>query len=249
MFNRLLQAYRRNSKSLLLTLTFSMASLLGPAVMAQTVTNQNSEVQGNQVHFSITESQRIQNDTLSIVFVRIAQGSSAQMVANDINLKMQQALVVLKEYPDVNSQTSQYHIRPVYNKQQMITHWTGSQSLTIALENKPELIKVLSQLQPYLAYQSMQFTVSAKLKTETMRRLTAKAIQSLQKQAAMIAQSFHAPGYRILETRINAVEMPPIAHSYTANRTVAAQSMAPPAISAGENRLRVDISGILQLVP
>ncbi len=181
MFNRLLQATLRNSKPLLLIFTLSTTSLLSPLVIAQTSTNQSNEIQGNQVHFSISESQEISNDKLTIVFNRIAQGTSAQVVANEINSKMQEALVALKKYPDVNSQTSQYHIRPVYNKHQIITHWTGSQSLTITLENKPELIAVLTQLQPYLTYQSMQFGVSTELTTKVMQRLTTKAIQSFQK--------------------------------------------------------------------
>ncbi len=252
MFNRLLLAYRRNSKPFLLTLTFcsfSSTSLVSPAVMAQSVTNQNNEVQGNKVHFSISESQSIHNDTLSIVFNRVAQGHSAQIVANDINLKMQEALAALKKYPDIKHQTSQYHILPVYSKQRIISHWTGSQSLTITLENKPDLIKVLTHLQPYLAYQSMQFEVSAELKTEIMQKLTVKAIQNFQKQATMIAQGFHSPDYRILETRINTPYSPPITHGYASNRMLASESMAPPAVSAGETTLRVEISGILQLAP
>ncbi len=249
MFNRLLQATGRNSKPLLLIFTLSTATLLSPSVIAQTVSNQNSEFQGNKVHFSISESQEIPNDKLTIVFNRVAQGISAQMVANEINLKMQEALVALKKQPHVKSQTSQYHIRPVYNKQQIITHWTGSQSLTITLENKPDLIEVLTQLQPYLAYQSMQFGVSTELKKEVMQRLTMKAIQSFQKQATMIAQGFHAPDYRILETRINSQDTPPVTHGYASNRMLAAESMAPPAVSAGESTLRVVISGILLLAP
>ena len=249
MFNQLLKTCHRNSKPLLLIFTLSTISLLSSSVIAQPVTNQNNETQGNRVHFSISESQDISNDQLTIVFNRIAQGISAQMVANEINLKMQEALVALKKYPDVKSQTSQYHIRPIYNKQKIISHWTGSQSLTITLENKPDLIKVLSQLQSYLTYQSMQFGVSNDLRTDIMRRLTTKAIQSFQKEAGLIAQGFHASDYRILETRINSPYTPPITLGYTSNRMLAAESMAPPAVSAGESTLQVVISGVLQLAP
>ena len=249
MLNRLQQVTHRNSKLLLLTLTLSATSLLCSPVIAETATNQSNDAQGHQVHFSISESQEIPNDKLTIVFNHVAQGSSAQMVANEINLKMQEALIALKEYPEVSVQTSQYQIRPIYNKQQIITHWTGSQNLTITLENKPELIKVLTHLQPYLAYQSMQFSVSSKLKSEVMQSLMTKAIQSFQKQASVIAQGFHAPDYRILETHINTPYHSPISHSYASNRMLASESMAPPAVSAGESTLRIDISGILQLAP
>ncbi|WP_019557077.1 SIMPL domain-containing protein [Thiomicrorhabdus arctica] len=249
MFNRLLHTMRRNSKRLLLVLTLSITSLLSPSAIAQAATNHNNEIQSNQVHFSISESQNIPNDQLTIIFNHVAQGNSAQIVADEINVKMQDALIVLNQYPDVNHQTSQYHIRPAYNKQQIITHWTGSQNLTITLENKPELIKVLTDLQPYLTYQSMQFGVSTQLKTDITQKLTMKAIQTFQKQSAMIAQGFHAPDYRILETRINTPYNPPIMHSYAPNRMLTTEGMAPPAVSSGESTLRVDISGVLQLSP
>jgi predicted secreted protein len=250
MFNRLLQADRRNRKSLLLALTFcslGTISLLSPAVMAQPVTNLNNEPQGHQVQFSISESQDIDNDTLSIVFSKVAQGRSAQIVANEINLKMQGAIAALKKTPEISRQTSQYHIRPVYNKQQIISHWTGSQNLTITLKNQPDLIKALTELQPYLAYQSMQFSVSVERKTDIMNKLTTKAIQSFQKKAALIALGFNAQNYRILETHINTPNIRPIASSYASNRMLAAESIAPPALSAGKTKLKVDISGTLQL--
>jgi len=64
----------------------------------------------------------------------------------------------------------------------------------------------------------------------------------------MIAQGFHAPNYRILETHINSQDTPPITLGYTSSRMLAAESIAP-AVSAGESTLRVVISGVLLLAP
>ncbi len=247
MFNRLLQTARQTRKPLVLSFFLSSFTLLSGASFAQNDVLKTTQTPGQQVHFSISESQEVPNDRLNIVFQHLAQGNSARLVINEINEKMQAALEALEKYPDVKSQTSQYQTHPAYNRQKVITHWTGSQSLTLTLENKPESIQVLTEMQSYLTYQSMQFSVSEALKDEIMQGLTVQAIQNFRKQATLIAQAFNAPGHRIVETHINRPYNSPISRGYTANRMMAADSMAPPAISVGESTLKVDISGILEL--
>jgi predicted secreted protein len=127
----------------------------------------DTELKGNQVQFSITESQNVPNDSISMTFNRVAEGTSPQAVANEINLQMQAAVRALKAYPDIITQTTQYNIHPVYKKQ-VLSHWRGQQSLVLTLENKPGLVKVLTKIQPYLAYQSMQFSVSDALQDKIL---------------------------------------------------------------------------------
>ncbi len=71
------------------------------------------------------------------------------------------------------------------------------------MANSANLTAVLSKVQPFLAYQSMQFSVSDELQRKTMTQLTNQAIQSYRAQAQRIAKGFMAPSYRILETHIN----------------------------------------------
>ncbi|HHT00510.1 MAG TPA: DUF541 domain-containing protein, partial [Thiomicrospira sp.] len=162
----------------------------------------DTELKGNQVQFSITESQNVPNDSISMTFNRVAEGTSPQAVANEINLQMQAAVRALKAYPDIITQTTQYNIHPVYKKQ-VLSHWRGQQSLVLTLENKPGLVKVLTKIQPYLAYQSMQFGVSDALQDKILSQLTERAILKYRNQANLIAQGFQVPSYKILETRIN----------------------------------------------
>ena len=217
---------------------------LSSNVQAQTAVELN---QGNEVQFSITESQSVPNDTISMTFNRVAEGASPQAVANEINQKMQAAVRALKAYPEIITQTAQYNIHPVYKKQVM-SHWRGQQSLILTLENKPGLVKVLTKIQPYLAYQSMQFGVSDDLQDKILAQLTDRAILKFRNQANRIAQGFQAPTYKILETRINmpnAVSPRPMyARSEMA---MMASDMAAPSVKTGQTKMKVTISGTVLL--
>ena len=202
---------------------------------------------GNKVHFSVTESQNVANDSISVTFNRVAEGRSPQAVADEINQQMQAAVQALKSYPNVITQTSQYNINPVYKKSVM-THWRGQQSLTLTLENKPGLVQILAKIQPYLAYQSMQFGVSDKLKQKLLDKLTNHAIQRFRAQANRIARGFMAPNYKIIETHIDTPNhITPRPYMARSNMAVMSAPMATPTVKAGQSKLTVNISGTILL--
>ncbi len=203
---------------------------------------------GNQVFFSISESQTLDNDISIITLKAIAQDRTAQAVIDEINQKMHSAIALLKKYSDISSQTRQYQVHPIYNKGKTIRHWQGSQSLAITFNLDLKPLNVLSELQEKLVYQSMQFKVSEERYKKALTALTLKALQSFQQQAGLIAQSFNASNYQITETRINTPQYRTNYQKYTiTSRIMAADSMAPPAMEAGTSTLKVDISGQLLL--
>jgi len=205
------------------------------------------ELKGNKVQFSITETQNVPNDSISMTFNRVVEGTSPQAVADEINLQMQSAVRALKSYPEIITQTTQYNINPVYKKQVM-THWRGQQSLVLTLENKPGLIKVLTKIQPYLAYQSMQFGVSQELQNKILGQLTDRAILKYRNQANRIAQGFQAPSYKILKTNINMPSsISPRPMYARSEMAMMASDMAAPTVKAGQSKLKVTISGTILL--
>lgn len=232
-------------------LTLGFLSFFSPVTLAQTATSsQETAAQpltGNKVHFSISESQEIENDLSTITFSASVQAHSAAAVTNEINLKMQNAIDSLKPFPQIRTKTSQYHIHPAYNEKRVISHWNGSQSLTITLDLNSEQLKSLVSLQEHLTYQSMQFSVSADRKQKIIDQLTIKAIQAFQDQAKLIAKNFDAKSYQILETRINTPQSPAFRQNYISSRMVMAESMAAPVIEGGQSNVKVEISGIMLL--
>ena len=234
-------------KHLTATLTVCLIGIASPVLA-----NQNfippQKMTGNKIYFSISESQKMDNDTLVITLKATAQARSANVVMEKINRKMQTALSALKKYPEIEIKTAQYRVHPAYNKGESIRHWNGSQSLIITLDAKSTQLNALTELQEQLEYQSMQFKISAKQKQKAIQQLTFIALQTFQQQAKLIAEAFGSQNYQLLETRIN----PPNAQFNRQNvaftsRMVMAESMASPAIEAGQSTLTVNISGVLLL--
>jgi len=204
--------------------------------------------QGHTLHFSVTETQRVDNDLVSITFRYVAQAPTAELVMQSINQKMQAAIQVLKKFPQMEAQTSQYQVRPAYNKSNVITHWQGQQNLTINTANRAGLPRLLAQLQPYLNYQSMRFHVSEETQKQIKDQLLTKALLNYQAKATFIAKSFGATNYQLIETHIDTPNLPkPYADNSIRSARVM-NEMAIPVIEAGKSDVSVHIRGKI-LIP
>ncbi|MBD3612107.1 MAG: SIMPL domain-containing protein, partial [Hydrogenovibrio crunogenus] len=132
----------------------------------------------------------------------------------------------------------------VYDDHQQIQHWKGQQTLNLTLKNQPGLADILSQLQPYLNYNDMQFSVSEAQREQTMTSLLTSALAQYQTKAKLIADAFDQSSYRITQTHIQQPN-PPQPFRVTANAYAAKMSSTDvsPAIKTGASRLSITVSG------
>lgn len=238
----------RSTRSLLIAwgLTLCLTSL---SLQATANSSFKKETNGHTVYFTVSESERIENDVASVTFHTIVQAPNADLVMQEINKKMQAARLALKGFSDLELQTSQYQVNPSYNKNQVITHWQGLQSLTIRTENQAGLPKLLETVQPYLSYQSMRFYVSDKTQQHTKKQLLNKALKNYQVKAKQIANSFGAQQYQLIETRIDAPNLTThYANNYlrSSSANIMSDSVAP-VIETGKSEVHVNITGKIVL--
>ncbi|MDG6779164.1 SIMPL domain-containing protein [Thiomicrorhabdus sp. zzn3] len=207
---------------------------------------EEADTDEHRVHFSISNSQKVANNTADITLQAIAQGPNAQSVMQQINQQMQAAIKSLRLNDEVVTQTSSYQVYPVHNKQRIITHWKGQQSLTLTTQNLPGLPTLLENVEPHLSYQSLHFRVSDARQQQVRQQLISKALQHYQQQAKRIAESFATSQYRFVDTRIhfganNIPRQPMLARSY------AETASAPPVMEGGESTITVVVEGELAL--
>ena len=241
------------TKQIFTQLTLWLICITTPALASQNLSpppphSSEAALMGNKIYFSISESQEMDNDISVVTLGATAQARSAKAVMEKINQKMQTALSILKKHSVIDAKTTQYQVHPIYQKDRVIRHWNGSQSLVITLDAESKQFQVLAALQEQLVYQSMQFKVSTEKKQKAIQQLTLNALQTFQKQAKLIANGFGTVEFKILETRINS----PFPSFNTqkmnfGNRMVMAESMAAPAMEAGKSTLNVNVSGVLLL--
>ncbi|MDG4812078.1 SIMPL domain-containing protein [Hydrogenovibrio sp. 3SP14C1] len=201
-------------------------------------------LQFNQVTFSVTESQRVENDFVSVHFIAQAEEKTAQAVQRQINQKMHQAQTILNRYPEITVSTQNYRVMPVYNEHKKIQHWKGQQTLHLSLKNQPGLAEILTKVQPYLNYNDIRFSVSESQREQTMTSLLKRALARYQSQAKVIADAFGQSTYRITQTQIqHTTPTPPFERSLSAYASKVASTQAAPIIETGDTRLSITVSG------
>ncbi len=245
--------YIKYTKQILTLLTLFLTCITTPILASQTFTPpppsaSKSTLMGNNVYFSISEYQEMDNDISIVTLSASAQARSAKAVMETINKKMQAALATLKKYPEIDAKTTQYQVHPIYQKDRVIRQWNGSQSLVVTLDASSKQFQVLTELQEQLVYQNMQLKISPEKRQKAMQQLTLKALHSFQQQAKHIANAFGAVDFKLLETRINT----PFSRQYGqeaefSGRMMMTKSMAAPALEAGTSTLNVTVSGVLLL--
>lgn len=205
------------------------------------------EAKFHQVHFSISQSDTLQNDTAEVVMQATAEGISAEAVTQQINQQMQAAIKLVKPLKQIKTQSGLYRVHPVYNKQRVIQHWRGQQTLTLTTQDLPGLPGLLSTLEPHLTYQTLRFSVSPARRDEAVQHLLDRALQHYQARAAQIAKGFNALNYELTQTQIQTNGVQPIHNQPYMLASRAMAESAEPVIEAGESDIRVDISGQLRL--
>ncbi|RUM91561.1 MAG: hypothetical protein DSZ27_05870 [Thiomicrospira sp.] len=198
----------------------------------------------NQIEFSVTQSQQVTNDLVTVRLIAQAEHQEANIVQRQINQKMHHAQRILNRYPEITATTQDYRVVPVYDDHQKIQHWKGQQILNLTLKNQPGLADILTKLQPYLNYNDMQFSISEAQREQTMTSLLTSALAQYQTKAKLIADAFGQSVYHFTQTHI---QQSPAPHPYRMTQNIYTAKMTSkevsPVIETGESRLSITVSG------
>jgi predicted secreted protein len=201
----------------------------------------------HKIHFSITEQAMVENDRVIVQFQAQFQADNPQAVSTHINQTMRQALNQLNSEERKWVQTGNYTVHPQHNHRAgAISHWQGHQQLTLTLPISIDVSELLSRLQTYLSYQSMEADISQPKHAQAEQALIEQALANYQRQAKIIAKSFNQPDYKLIETHIQTQQ--PARHFAQPRIALASVTMdSAPVIEAGEKMIQVTINGILLL--
>jgi len=202
-----------------------------------------SDSKDHVASFSVSVTQSIANDQVTVVFAKHVQASDSVTVIERINDAMTSALYHVRQTANVTFQTGNYSVYPIYQKSKVVA-WKGKQTLKVITQDLAKLEGVLQNLQTELSYQSMQFSISRQLQDQKMEGLLTQVTAKFKRRTALMAKAFGARKYQILQTNINE---PAIARSYQPRHRMEAMAMSDsvsaPAVAEGKNDLSVTIRG------
>ncbi len=209
-------------------------------------------VQPNDLHYNLVSLQEsveieVENDVMHARVVVQHVNKHAKDVAKLINADMKWALAQVKKHKAVKAQTLNYSTYPQYDNRK-IKSWTGRQEMSLESQDFDLLTRLIGDLQARLQVSNIRFAVSPKKYKQTEDGLIADAVKVFNKKAKLIAGAMDKAGFIVVNMNVNTNRQyaQPIARKSSRMEMMSADIASEPAVVAGTNTVRVNVSGQIQ---
>ena len=199
----------------------------------------------DRIQLTASAQQKVKNDIIIATLYAEEEGKHAAQLADVINKKIRWALESVEQHKDIKVQTSTYTTNPVYHKSR-IQRWRVRQSIQLESKNMTKMSELLGTLQARLALQNIQFAVSSELGSRIDDALITEALSGFERRAGIVVKQFKRDGYRTVNMNI-ATSGGARPYPLYARTAVLEQSVAAPAVEAGEQTMQVTVSGTIEL--
>ena len=215
-------------------------------LLSSTLQAEQEPVRYDQIHLSAEATQETDNDTLIAVLSAQKEGSDPAILSDGVNRLIDQALALAKQQSGIKVQTLGYRTSPVY-QQQRLSGWRVKQSLRLESRDSEKLSQLLSRLQTSLALESISYTVSDERRQAVAEELIKQALAGFRQRAQLITEELGRKSYRLVEMTIQSNNQTPQPMLARARMMGMESAAAAPKLEAGQQTLRVEISGTIEL--
>ena len=203
----------------------------------------------NRVSFQVSENLEIDNDELTITMGIERNNQDATKLADEINRLMDWAITTAKKSATIHSTGSNYSIRPIYSRDKHLDHWRGNASLTLRSKDTQEMTRLVQVLQEKMTIKSTVNSVSDELREKTVSGMIDSALKKFTDRAQQVTSGLGYKKFRLVSVDINSSgNVPrPVYSMAMARKSVASESIAPPAFESGKSTLTVTVSGTIEM--
>jgi predicted secreted protein len=200
----------------------------------------------DRVELAVTARQDVDNDTLTAVLYAQRQGVATPPLAAEVNQAMAMAMERAKAVPEVRAQTLGYQTNPVYNKQ-TLTGWRVTQSLHLESNDPAKLSALIGELQPILAVQSIDYSISPERRQAAEDSLIRTALDLFKGRARLVTERLGRSDYRLVSLNVDTANLPLPRMSMRA-LAMTAEAATPPTLEAGTQEITVNVHGTIELL-
>ena len=210
---------------------------------------QDAEQRVTVLHLSQTAERTITRDLLRVELKVEETGTDAPTVQGAVNRRMTAALDRARQAHGVHLETGSYYVgeeRPPNRS----ASWRGSQSLILRSNDADATLKLTGALQADgLAITSFRYEVSPETVRGIQDELTAEALASLDRRAALVAGAMHLAVLRYRDLRVGNAETEGRPMPRFAAAAAAIAPAPPPVAEPGEAVVQVTVEADLLLGP
>jgi len=200
----------------------------------------------NQISLQTSASSEVTNDVLVAILIVQENGHQAATLAERVNKKMAEVLANAERMQSVDSHTTSYNSQPLY-KNGKINSWQVSQQIRLTSQDFEQLGTLIADVNKLARVQSMTFKVSDHRIEETKEALTKTAIAKFKAKALLITEQFGKTAYQLVHVSVGGNHSTPQPMRMERMRMADTAMAAPPAVSAGTNKITVNINGTIEL--
>jgi len=199
----------------------------------------------DRIQLSASATGEVDNDLLVAVLYEQREGKDPLALADQVSRAVTAALKRAKKEPDIRVQTLDYRTTPVYSKRVM-TGWRVRQSIRLEGRDAARMGQLISELQSQLQVESVGYQISPQARSAAEDRLIQEAIGAFSRRAKLVSLGMGRPGYRLVEMSIHTQDQ--VGPRPLAMRAMAADmAPAPPSLEPGSQKVRVEVSGTVEL--
>ncbi len=203
----------------------------------------------NRVDFQIEISREVDNDLLVAIMSFEIQDKQPILVAQKVNTAINNAAKKASAFSKVRYRSGNLNTRPVYGKNNQVDAWRGYAEMHLESQDFKDASELIMQLQQHMQLASIQFTVAPETRAQIENEMIIEAIKKFQERASVIHTTMGASTYKNIRLSVNNVGGMPNPHPKAIVRGAMAMdsSIPVPEFSAGESRMVVKVSGIIEL--
>jgi len=230
-----------------------MRNLLYPLLLILALLSacgQSDQNQPTKIFLSEHASSLVSNDEVLIQFRIEARGKDSNKLRESVDKMSKNIIRALSKENGVSITTTGRRTDPTYGKGkngQERNGWMVSQMSSISsnkLDAVPHWLEAIEAEGALL--KGLQFKVSDELRKRTQAMLRLQAISQFQQQAADVAKAMSATGYQVTQLQTSGAFPEPMLQQRSAvPMMMRAESL--PVLEAGESRIRVDVSGEIEI--
>lgn len=224
------------------TLAFISLLMLSPLALA------DNHGQMGIINLDASAQQDVENDELVTRLQVIEDGRDPAQLTDLVNQKTALVLDAVKNFKDIEAETSSYNTRPIY-KNGTITSWQVSQQLTLETGNFDQMSQFIADISSLANIQAMQFQVSDARAEKVKKALLKQAISNFKDKAGLVATEFDRSSYELVNLSIdgNYFSPRPVMERAAMMSADVASKGAPAALAGGSNEVSVTVRGSIQL--
>ena len=232
---------------------FPVALVLGalsPGLQAQSPVPPPEPAQ--LLNLSASAVQQASQDWLRVVVRTTLDGADAMGVQRQLKKALDEALQQLGQQVQprqLEVSTGAFGVQPRYSDKGRVIGWQGQADLVIEGRDFARVAQAVAQV-PRMPVESAQFSLSREGRQKLEAEVQSQAVQSFRQRAQALAADFGFSGYALRQVSVSTADRPavPVMQARLMDAgTAAAAGAAPIPLQAGQDEVRITVSGSIQL--